>query len=95
MSAPTSVPSEAVANVLLAALPQLIERRDLTRDQARAAMEEILSGAATPAQIGAFIVALRMSPNERDRFRRAAKKQGKTFAAWARDVMNAAAKGTK
>jgi hypothetical protein len=41
----------------------------------------------------AVIVALRLSPNERDRFRRAAKREGKTFAAWARDVMNAAAKG--
>jgi anthranilate phosphoribosyltransferase len=47
-------------NVLLTALPQLIERRNLTREQARAAMEEILSGAATPSQIGAFVVALRM-----------------------------------
>ena len=47
------------ANSLLAALPQLIERHDLTREQARAAMEEILSGAATAAQIAMFIVALR------------------------------------
>ncbi|MBI3933878.1 MAG: anthranilate phosphoribosyltransferase [Acidobacteria bacterium] len=43
----------------MAALPHLIERHDLTRGQARAAMEEILSGAATGAQIAMFIVALR------------------------------------
>jgi anthranilate phosphoribosyltransferase len=33
---------------------------DLTTDRARAAMAEILDGAATPAQIAGFIVALRM-----------------------------------
>jgi anthranilate phosphoribosyltransferase len=33
---------------------------DLTTDEARAAMAEILDGAATPAQIAGFIVALRM-----------------------------------
>ncbi|HET6951174.1 MAG TPA: anthranilate phosphoribosyltransferase [Acidimicrobiales bacterium] len=33
---------------------------DLTRDEAQAAMAEILDGAATPAQIAGFIVALRM-----------------------------------
>ncbi|HWP85134.1 MAG TPA: anthranilate phosphoribosyltransferase [Terriglobia bacterium] len=40
-------------------LPQLAARQDLTREQARAAMEEILSGTVTPAQIAMFIVALR------------------------------------
>jgi len=48
------------AGVVPGLLAQLIERQDLTREQARAAMEEILSGGATPSQIGAFIVALRM-----------------------------------
>ena len=56
----TTTDASASAGALLAALPQLIERRNLTRDEARAVMEEILSGSATPAQIGAFIVALRM-----------------------------------
>jgi anthranilate phosphoribosyltransferase len=41
-------------------LGTLTARRDLTTDQARAAMAEILDGAATPAQIAGFIVALRM-----------------------------------
>jgi anthranilate phosphoribosyltransferase len=41
-------------------LGNLIDRNDLTRDQARAAMEQILSGQATPSQIAGFAVALRM-----------------------------------
>jgi anthranilate phosphoribosyltransferase len=43
-----------------AILGDLTSGRDLTVDQARAAMAEILDGAATPAQIAGFIVALRM-----------------------------------
>jgi anthranilate phosphoribosyltransferase len=43
-----------------AILGDLTSGRDLTLDQARAAMAEILDGAATPAQIAGFIVALRM-----------------------------------
>jgi anthranilate phosphoribosyltransferase len=42
------------------ALHKAIERQDLTRQEAFAAMEAIMSGEATPAQIGAFLVALRM-----------------------------------
>jgi anthranilate phosphoribosyltransferase len=38
----------------------LVERRDLTRIEAAAAMEAIMSGAATNAQIAAFLTALRM-----------------------------------
>jgi anthranilate phosphoribosyltransferase len=41
-------------------LGTLAARHDLSTDQARAAMAEILDGAATPAQIAGFIVALRM-----------------------------------
>ena len=43
-----------------AVLGVLSSGRDLTSDQARAAMSEILDGAASPAQIAGFIVALRM-----------------------------------
>ncbi len=43
-----------------AVLGTLAARRDLTTEQAHAAMSEILEGAATPAQIAGFIVALRM-----------------------------------
>ena len=38
----------------------LVERRDLSRIEAAAAMEAIMSGAATSAQIAAFLTALRM-----------------------------------
>jgi anthranilate phosphoribosyltransferase len=41
-------------------LGHLMEGDSLTRDVARATMAEILDGAATPAQIAAFMVALRM-----------------------------------
>jgi anthranilate phosphoribosyltransferase len=41
-------------------LGTLMEGADLDADTARAAMAEILEGAASPAQIAAFIVALRM-----------------------------------
>jgi anthranilate phosphoribosyltransferase len=43
-----------------AVLGALSARRDLTADESRAAMAEILDGAASPAQIAGFIVALRM-----------------------------------
>lgn len=41
-------------------LRALLGRQDLPRELARAAMREVLDGAATPAQIAAFAVALRM-----------------------------------
>jgi anthranilate phosphoribosyltransferase len=39
---------------------KLIDRVDLTEQEARGAMEEIMAGQATDAQIAAFLVALRM-----------------------------------
>ncbi|MBI3825699.1 MAG: anthranilate phosphoribosyltransferase [Candidatus Rokubacteria bacterium] len=42
------------------ALRALVERRDLTRIEAAAAMEAIMSGGATSAQIAGFLTALRM-----------------------------------
>jgi anthranilate phosphoribosyltransferase len=41
------------------AIRELIDGQDLGRDQARQVMEQIMTGQATPAQIGAFLVALR------------------------------------
>ncbi len=41
-------------------LRQLVDRHDLPRDLARAAMAEVLAGAATPAQIAAFAVGIRL-----------------------------------
>jgi anthranilate phosphoribosyltransferase len=42
------------------ALAKLIERADLSREEMAAAMGEIADGGATPAQVGAFLVALRL-----------------------------------
>jgi len=41
-------------------ISRVVEGRDLTEEEASAAMEEIMRGEATPAQIAAFITALRM-----------------------------------
>jgi anthranilate phosphoribosyltransferase len=46
--------------VIIEAVRALVERRDLTRLEAAAAMEAIMSGAATQAQVAAFLTALRM-----------------------------------
>ena len=46
--------------IITEAVRALVERRDLTRIEAVAAMEAIMSGAATNAQIAAFLTALRM-----------------------------------
>jgi anthranilate phosphoribosyltransferase len=45
--------------VIQAAIHTVLEGRDLGRDEAREVMGEIMSGEATPAQIGGFLVALR------------------------------------
>ena len=46
--------------MIQAALAELLEGRDLSREQARAVMDEIMRGEATQAQIGGFLVALRL-----------------------------------
>jgi anthranilate phosphoribosyltransferase len=46
--------------IITEAVRALIDRRDLTRIEAAAAMEAVMSGAATNAQIAAFLTALRM-----------------------------------
>lgn len=47
-------------DVVQQALQQVIDRKDLSRDTMHAAMMAVMTGEATPAQIGAFLVALRM-----------------------------------
>lgn len=42
------------------ALAMLVGRQDLSREEMTSAMTEVMTGKATPAQIGAFLVALRM-----------------------------------
>lgn len=46
--------------MLREAIALLVEGKDLTQEQARQAMEHIMRGEATAAQIGAFITALRL-----------------------------------
>src|SRR2546421_1069056 len=46
--------------IITEAVRALVDRRDRTRIEAAAAMEAIMTGAATGAQIGAFLTALRM-----------------------------------
>lgn len=45
---------------------KIVERKDLTQEEAAQAMEEIMSGKASPAQISAFIVSLRMKGETAD-----------------------------
>ena len=46
--------------MIVEALADLLEGRSLDRSRSRAVMDEIMSGEATPAQIGGFLVALRV-----------------------------------
>src|SRR5213594_3374326 len=48
------------SSIITEAVRALVDRRDLTRIEAAAAMDEIMTGAATNAQIAAFLTALRM-----------------------------------
>jgi anthranilate phosphoribosyltransferase len=52
--------------MIRSALAQLLDGRDLTRDEARNVMDTIMSGEATPAQIGGFLVALRLKGETAD-----------------------------
>src|SRR5207244_6662357 len=57
---------ELPAAMIKDALATLLEGRDLTRDQSRRAMDAIMSGEATPGQIGGFLVALRLKGETAD-----------------------------
>jgi anthranilate phosphoribosyltransferase len=48
------------------ALARLLEGRDLSRAETRRVMDTIMSGGATPAQIGGFLVALRLKGETAD-----------------------------
>jgi anthranilate phosphoribosyltransferase len=48
------------------ALARLLDGHDLSREQARAVMNEVMSGEATPAQIGGLLVALRLKGETAD-----------------------------
>ena len=46
--------------MIVTAIARAVAREDLSRDLARASMEQVLAGEATPAQIAALAIALRM-----------------------------------
>jgi anthranilate phosphoribosyltransferase len=52
--------------VIQDALADLLEGRDLGRERSREVMDTIMSGEATPAQIGGFLVALRLKGETAD-----------------------------
>jgi anthranilate phosphoribosyltransferase len=52
--------------VIKEALAKLLDGRDLTRDESREVMDAIMSGQATPGQIGGFLVALRVKGETAD-----------------------------
>ena len=52
--------------MIAAALAQLLDGRSLSREQAREVMHEMMRGEATPAQIGGFLVALRLKGETAD-----------------------------
>jgi anthranilate phosphoribosyltransferase len=52
--------------VIQDALSRLLDGQDLDRDEARAVMGTIMAGEATPAQIGGFLVALRLKGETAD-----------------------------
>ena len=52
--------------MIQAALAEVLESRHLSRPQAREVMGEIMRGEATPAQIGGFLVALRLKGETAD-----------------------------
>jgi anthranilate phosphoribosyltransferase len=46
--------------MIVAAIGKLIEQQDLTEEEAAQAMRQVMEGGATPAQIAAFLIALRI-----------------------------------
>jgi anthranilate phosphoribosyltransferase len=46
--------------MIIAAIGKLVEQQNLTEDEAAQAMGQIMEGGATPAQIAAFLIALRI-----------------------------------
>jgi anthranilate phosphoribosyltransferase len=78
------------------ALTQLLDGRDLDRAEARAVMDEIMAGESTPAQIGAFLVALRLkgeTPDEIAGFAEAIRGRGVSVAPSRGDLVDTAGTG--
>ena len=78
------------------ALTALLDGRDLDRAKARAVMDEIMAGEATPAQIGGFLVALRLkgeTPDEIAGFAEAIRGRGVAVAPQRADLVDTAGTG--
>jgi anthranilate phosphoribosyltransferase len=78
------------------ALTVLLDGRDLDRAQARAVMDEIMAGEATSAQIGGFLVALRLkgeTPDEIAGFAEAIRGRGLAVAPQRADLVDTAGTG--
>jgi anthranilate phosphoribosyltransferase len=82
--------------VIQQALTAMLDGRDLSRDDARAVMDEIMAGEATQAQIGGFLVALRMkgeTPDEIAGFAEAIRARGVSVAPQRVDLVDTAGTG--
>jgi anthranilate phosphoribosyltransferase len=78
------------------ALTTLLDGRDLDRAEARAVMDEIMAGEATQAQIGGFLVALRLkgeTPDEIAGFAEAIRGRGLSVAPKRDDLVDTAGTG--
>jgi anthranilate phosphoribosyltransferase len=82
--------------VIQEALVQLLDGHDLDRSQARSVMDEVMAGDATQAQIGGFLVALRMkgeTPDEIAGFAEAIRARGVSVAPKRDDLVDTAGTG--
>jgi anthranilate phosphoribosyltransferase len=82
--------------VIQEALIRLLDGHDLDREQARAVMDEIMAGDATQAQVGGFLVALRMkgeTPDEIAGFAEAIRARGISVAPKRADLVDTAGTG--
>ena len=57
---PISVPTRKENDMLKPFIAKLVERQDLDAKEAEEAMQVIMTGQATPAQIGGYLIAMRM-----------------------------------
>jgi anthranilate phosphoribosyltransferase len=82
--------------VIQEALARLLDGLDLDRAQARAVMDEIMAGDATQAQIGGFLIALRLkgeTPDEIAGFAEAIRGRGVSVAPRRADLVDTAGTG--
>lgn len=69
-------------------IKKVVKRDDLTEREMEDAMDEIMSGKATPAQIGAFITSLRLKGESVDEIRGAARAEDAIDSGRAREKLN-------